>query len=211
MKVASYNIHKCRGLDGVTRPDRIIGVIWRARRRRHRPSGGRSPLWPPRRASRSGRHRARDRNAASGAIGRIRIATAGTATPSSCAENPISYSRSRLKLPGGRASRSDRRRTGSRRRGVSRYCGASRVASSFTAGSGQRADDRLPGSAAACRPFCLAISTSGADAGGLRSRGLEPMFGVAPPILSFPSRRPIFALDRILGWPDGLHRGSRGS
>ena len=27
MKVASYNIHKCRGLDGVTRPDRIIGVI----------------------------------------------------------------------------------------------------------------------------------------------------------------------------------------
>ena len=35
-------------------------------------------------------------------------------------------------------------------------------------------------------------------------RGLEPMFGVAPPILSFPSRRPIFALDRILGWPDGF-------
>ena len=27
MKVASYNIHKCRGLDGVTRPDRIIEVI----------------------------------------------------------------------------------------------------------------------------------------------------------------------------------------
>ena len=27
MKVASYNIHKCRGFDGVTRPDRIIGVI----------------------------------------------------------------------------------------------------------------------------------------------------------------------------------------
>ena len=27
MKVASYNIHKCRGVDGVTRPDRIIGVI----------------------------------------------------------------------------------------------------------------------------------------------------------------------------------------
>lgn len=27
MKVASYNIHKCRGVDGATRPDRIIGVI----------------------------------------------------------------------------------------------------------------------------------------------------------------------------------------
>ena len=35
-------------------------------------------------------------------------------------------------------------------------------------------------------------------------RGLEPTFGVAPSILSFPSRRPIFALDRILGWPGGL-------
>jgi endonuclease/exonuclease/phosphatase family metal-dependent hydrolase len=35
-------------------------------------------------------------------------------------------------------------------------------------------------------------------------RGLEPTFGVAPSILSFPSRRPIFALDRILGWPAGL-------
>ena len=33
---------------------------------------------------------------------------------------------------------------------------------------------------------------------------LEPMFGVAPSILSFPSRRPIFPLDRILGWPTGL-------
>jgi endonuclease/exonuclease/phosphatase family metal-dependent hydrolase len=30
------------------------------------------------------------------------------------------------------------------------------------------------------------------------------MFGVAPSILSFPSRRPIFPLDRILGWPTGL-------
>jgi len=27
VKVASYNIHKCRGADGITRPDRIIDVI----------------------------------------------------------------------------------------------------------------------------------------------------------------------------------------
>jgi endonuclease/exonuclease/phosphatase family metal-dependent hydrolase len=33
---------------------------------------------------------------------------------------------------------------------------------------------------------------------------LEPTFGIAPAILSFPSRRPIFPLDRILGWPAGL-------
>ena len=33
---------------------------------------------------------------------------------------------------------------------------------------------------------------------------LEPTFGVAPSILSFPSRRPVFALDRIFGWPAGL-------
>jgi endonuclease/exonuclease/phosphatase family metal-dependent hydrolase len=33
---------------------------------------------------------------------------------------------------------------------------------------------------------------------------LEPTFGVAPSLLSFPSRRPMFALDRIFGWPVGL-------
>ncbi len=33
---------------------------------------------------------------------------------------------------------------------------------------------------------------------------LEPTFGVAPSILSFPARPPIFALDRILGWPSSL-------
>ena len=38
-------------------------------------------------------------------------------------------------------------------------------------------------------------------------RGLEPTFGVSPSILSFPSRRPIFPLDRILGWPAGLISG----
>ena len=27
MKVASYNIHKCRGVDGMVRPERIIGVV----------------------------------------------------------------------------------------------------------------------------------------------------------------------------------------
>ncbi len=27
MKIASYNIHKCKGVDGITRPDRIIRVI----------------------------------------------------------------------------------------------------------------------------------------------------------------------------------------
>jgi endonuclease/exonuclease/phosphatase family metal-dependent hydrolase len=33
---------------------------------------------------------------------------------------------------------------------------------------------------------------------------LEPMFGLPPSVLSFPSPRPIFPLDRILGWPKGL-------
>ena len=27
MKIASYNIHKCRGIDGLVRPERIVGVI----------------------------------------------------------------------------------------------------------------------------------------------------------------------------------------
>jgi endonuclease/exonuclease/phosphatase family metal-dependent hydrolase len=33
---------------------------------------------------------------------------------------------------------------------------------------------------------------------------LEPTFGSSASPRSFPSRRPIFALDRILGWPFGL-------
>ena len=32
----------------------------------------------------------------------------------------------------------------------------------------------------------------------------EPIFGEPKPLASFPSRRPIFPLDRILGWPRGL-------
>ncbi|GLK53988.1 endonuclease/exonuclease/phosphatase family metal-dependent hydrolase [Methylopila capsulata] len=32
----------------------------------------------------------------------------------------------------------------------------------------------------------------------------EPLFGEHPHLPSFPSRRPIFPLDRILGWPRGL-------
>ena len=69
MKVASYNIHKCRGLDGVTRPDRIVEVIrelgadvvalQEVDRRFGRRGGLLDPLGD----------RARDRNAASGAIG----------------------------------------------------------------------------------------------------------------------------------------------
>jgi len=33
---------------------------------------------------------------------------------------------------------------------------------------------------------------------------LEPTFGPAPTVLSFPSRRPVLPLDCIFGWPNGL-------
>jgi endonuclease/exonuclease/phosphatase family metal-dependent hydrolase len=36
---------------------------------------------------------------------------------------------------------------------------------------------------------------------------LEPYFGGQKPLASFPSRRPMLALDRILGWPQGLITG----
>jgi endonuclease/exonuclease/phosphatase family metal-dependent hydrolase len=36
---------------------------------------------------------------------------------------------------------------------------------------------------------------------------LEPTFGHAPSILSFPSRRPFLPLDCILGWPRGFISG----
>ena len=40
VRVATYNIHRCRGLDGRTRPDRTAAVLAVARRRHPRAAGG---------------------------------------------------------------------------------------------------------------------------------------------------------------------------
>ena len=39
LRIATYNIHRCRGLDGRTRPERIADVLQGDRRRRHRAAG----------------------------------------------------------------------------------------------------------------------------------------------------------------------------
>ena len=71
LKVASYNIHRCRGVDGATRPERIIGVIRElgadviALQEVDRRFGRGGGLLDPSAIARG------NRNAASGAIGRF--------------------------------------------------------------------------------------------------------------------------------------------
>ena len=47
VRVATYNIHKCRGLDGRVRPERIVEVLRELKRRRHRAAGGAQPSRQP--------------------------------------------------------------------------------------------------------------------------------------------------------------------
>ena len=100
MKVASYNIHKCRGLDGVTRPDRIIGVIRElgadviALQEVDRRFGRRSGLLDPSALERETGMRLLGQSDVShrhGWHGNALLVRG----------EPISYRRSRLKLPGG--------------------------------------------------------------------------------------------------------------
>ena len=203
MKVASYNIHKCRGVDGVTRPDRIIGVIRElgadviALQEVDRRFGRRGGLLDPAAIERetgmqllvqsdvSHRH---------GWHGNALLVRG----------EPISYRRSRLKLPGGEprgAIVAELDLGEGKFRVIAAHLG---LLSPFTSGSGRARSWPL---STICPPMpTILLGDLNEWRRRRRSalRGLEPTFGQAPSILSFPSRRPIFALDRILGWPEGL-------
>ena len=172
LKVASYNIHKCRGVDGVTRPDRIIGVIRElgadviALQEVDRRFGRRGGLLDPSAIERETGMRLLVQSDVShrhGWHGNALLVRG----------EPIILQAIAPEAAGTRAARSDRRRTRSRRRGVSGHRGSPRVAFVFKGRPGQRAPDRLPRSAVRCRPSCSAISTSGAGAGDLRCAGLN--------------------------------------
>ena len=100
MKVASYNIHKCRGSDGMTRPDRIVGVIRElgadvvALQEVDRRFGRRGGLLDPAAI----RHETGMRLLVQSDVSH-RHGWHGNALL--VRSDPISYSRSRLKLPGG--------------------------------------------------------------------------------------------------------------
>ena len=202
MKVASYNIHKCRGMDGATRPDRIVGVIGDlgagliALQEVDRRFGRRSRLLDP--------------SAIEDETGMQLLAQSDASHRHGWHGNallvrgePISYRRSRLKLPGGEprgALVAELDLGEGEFRVIAAHLGLLRASRVDQVNALLAAFRNLP----PMPTILLGDFNEWRRRGRSALRGLEPTFGVAPSILSFPSRRPIFALDRILGWPDGL-------
>jgi len=202
LKVASYNIHKCRGMDGATRPDRIVGVIGDlgagliALQEVDRRFGRRSGLLDP--------------SAIEDETGMQLLAQSDASHRHGWHGNallvrgePISYRRSRLKLPGGEprgALVAELDLGEGEFRVIAAHLGLLRASRVDQVNALLAAFRNLP----PMPTILLGDFNEWRRRGRSALRGLEPTFGVAPSILSFPSRRPIFALDRILGWPDGL-------
>jgi len=202
VKVASYNIHKCRGADGIIRLDRIIDVIAdigadviALQEVDHR-FGQRSGLLDPAAIQRETGMQLlvqSDVPHGHGWHGNALLVRG----------EPIFYRRSRLKLPGVEprgAIVAELNLGEGEFRVIAAHLGLFRLSRVDQAGAILTAFLDLP-------PVPTILL---GDLNEWRRRrrsalgGLEPTFGVAPSIPSFPSRRPIFALDRILGWPAGL-------
>jgi endonuclease/exonuclease/phosphatase family metal-dependent hydrolase len=203
VKVASYNIHKCRGADGLTRPERIVGVIrelgadlvalQEVDRRFGRRRGG---LLDPSAIERETGMRLLVQSDVS-----HRHGWHGNALL--VRRDPISYTRSRLKLPG-------REPRGAVVAELDLGEGKFRVIAAHLGLLRLSRVDQVDAILAAFHDLPALPTILLGDFNEWRRRGrsalsrLEPTFGLAPSILSFPSPRPIFPLDRILGWPKGL-------
>jgi endonuclease/exonuclease/phosphatase family metal-dependent hydrolase len=202
MKIASYNIHKCKGMDRVFRPDRIVGVIAEigadlvALQEVDRRFGAREGLLDPHAMLRETGMRLlvqSDDPSGHGWHGNALLVRG----------EPIAYHRSRLKLPGlePRGAIVAELDLGEGMfRVIAAHLGLFRHSRVDQAGALLAAFRTLP-----AMPTIL-LGDLNEWRSGARSalRVLEPTFGAAPAVLSFPSRRPIFPLDRILGWPAGL-------
>jgi endonuclease/exonuclease/phosphatase family metal-dependent hydrolase len=202
LKVASYNIHKCRGADGMTRPDRIVGVIRElgadlvALQEVDRRFGRRGGLLDPLAIERETGMRLLAQSDVwyrHGWHGNALLVRG----------DPISYTRSRLKLPGGEprgAVVAELDLGEGRFRVIAAHLGLLRLSRVDQVEAILAAFHDLP----AMPTVLLGDFNEWRRRGRSALRRLEPTFGRAPSILSFPSARPIFALDRILGWPAGL-------
>ena len=202
MKVASYNIHKCRGVDGLTRPDRIIEVIRElgadlvALQEVDRRFGRRGGLLDPAALERETGMRLLVQSDVA-----HRHGWHGNALL--VRSHPISYRRFRLKLPGGEprgAIVAELNLGEGRFRVIAAHLGLLRRSRLDQVSAIMSAFRDLP----PMPTILLGDLNEWRQRGRSSLRGLEATFGVAPSILSFPSRRPTFPLDRILGWPAGL-------
>jgi len=205
MKVASYNIHKCKGLDGAVRPDRVISVLGEidadliALQEVDRRFGTRSGLLDPEEILRAtGMHLLLQSDAPHG------HGWHGNALL--VRSEPKFYLRERIKLPGlePRGAIFAELDLGEGKfRVIAAHLGLLRQSRL------EQADALL--AAFLDLPRLPTILLGDFNEWRRRRRSalgvLEPMFGVAPSVLSFPSMRPMFPLDRILGWPAGLVSG----
>lgn len=202
MRIASYNIHKCRGTDGRTRPERILEVIMEidadliALQEVDRRFGRRDGLLDPEAIRRQTGMRLlvqSDLPQGHGWHGNALLVRA----------EPKSYRRLRLRLPGFEprgAIVAELNFGGGEFRVIAAHLGLLR----------QSRLDQASALLKAHREMAPMPTILMGDFNEWRRRRrsslsvLEPTFSSGSPPLSFPSRRPIFALDRILGWPDGL-------
>ncbi|MFD1702287.1 endonuclease/exonuclease/phosphatase family protein [Methylopila henanensis] len=204
MKIASYNIHKCRGTDGKVRPDRIVGVLGEIgaelvalQEVDHRFGKRIGLLDPDALRAETGLHLLAQSDAPDG------HGWHGNALL--VAREPQSYRRLRIQLPGVEPRgaiiaeldlgegpfRVIAAHFGLLRR--SRVSQANVLLSAFTW----------------MQPMPTVLLGDLNEWRRRRRSSLsvfEPLFGEPHPLPSFPSRRPIFPLDRILGWPRGLVR-----
>lgn len=202
MKVASYNIHKCRGTDGRVRPDRIVEVLAEigaemvALQEVDHRFGKRMGLLDPEAVKRE--------------AGLILLAQSDAPDGHGwhgnallVAREPRSYRRLRMQLPGVEPR-------GAIIAEIDFGEGPFRV---IAAHFGLLRRSRVSQAHALLATFSRLTPMPTILLGDLnewrrRRRSslsvFEPLFGEPRPIPSFPSRRPIFPLDRILGWPNGL-------
>jgi len=202
VKIASYNIHKCRGMDGRYRPDRITRVIAEIGAdviaiqeidRKFGKNGGGLDAETIQRET--GMRLLGQSDVAH------RLGWHGNALL--VRGEPKSYRRSRLKLPGFEprgAIIAELDLGEGEFRLIAAHLGLLRLSRIDQARTLLNAFEDLPP-----MPTVLLGDFNEWRRNRRSSLGvLEPRFGVPPAVLSFPSRRPIFSLDRILGWPDGL-------
>ena len=117
--------------------------------------------------------------------------------------DPISYSRSRLKLPGGEprgAVVAELDLGEGKFRVIAAHLGLLRLSRVDQVDAILSAFHELP----AMPTILLGDFNEWRRRRRSALRRLEPTFGRAPSVLSFPSPRPIFPLDQIFGSPNGL-------
>ena len=205
MKIASYNIHKCRGMDGRTRPDRIVAVIKEieadliALQEVDKRFGRKDGLLNPEDIRRETGMRLlvqSDLPQGHGWHGNALLVRT----------EPKSYRRLRLRLPGFEPR-------GAIVAELDFGQGEFRVIAAHLGLLRQSRLDQASALLKLYRELAPMPTILMGDFNEWRGRWrsalsiLEPTFDVHASPRSFPARRPLFALDRILGWPRGFIAG----